>query len=154
MDNNKIRVWEKEYGDNSSNADKQATNNNMPNKRTILIIGVASALIIALIIGLVIGLRGEEALTETTGIVDETIDYKEDDNDQTEPTEPLKLVDESNRPTFTIGENEYEIGCALGDILDDSELQIADIDVYLHYNKKALIVQSGKTRDWTLEDTE
>jgi hypothetical protein len=58
-----------------------------------------------------------------------------------------------NKPTFTINGMEFEFGCELSHLLSSSGLQIAEIDTYLHYNKKALIVQPGKTRNWELEDS-
>lgn len=122
------------------------------NRKNIMIAAIAIIVIVAFIVGIMLGRKvDDDLIPEPTEIIEETIGDVYEDEAPTSPTEPRKLVNEENRPTFMIDGIEYEFDCEFGELLKDDALKISDIDVYLHYNKKALIVPAGWTRTWDVE---
>jgi hypothetical protein len=133
----------------NSGEEERSVNSNNKN----VIIAIVAAIVIFIISFVVVGAICKNGDVEPTETVESTVSVSVDITEsKVEPTEPLRLINESNKPTFTIGGNEYELGCEFGSILNGSNLKISNIDAYLHYNREALIIQPGNTRDWEIQD--
>jgi preprotein translocase subunit SecG len=135
-------------GGKEENKLKSSNKTKWLNKKLIAIVVVSAIFLIALI--LIVSVIDEKDNPNTTSPT-----YGVGQEDVIAPTaqnvnDNGELKDKTNRPTFTINGVEYTFGCQFSEVLKN--LEIENVQTFLWYNREALIIQPGKTREWTMCD--
>jgi hypothetical protein len=144
----------KEKASQAKDAIKNKADGTNPLNKKVIAIAAVCVLVLGASVALMIGGKSEGGGTLNPGVVIPPLDDATE-NEIILGTEPPvedrgELKDTETRPTFTINGIEYAFGCQLSALLKDVEIE--NIDTYLHYNKKALIIPAGKTREWAVID--